>query len=102
MNDIKTNIVNKFHHHPHKIDFILSYVLKLAIDKTRLVEIELQADKDKLIADNWELKRWFWSFIENAVVLHTDYIEVDKRLLTDFDVNLIVKSLKGYGVEIRI
>jgi len=102
MIDIKKNIVGKFHRFPHKPDFILSYALALAIDKEAIGQEENQKIADALIAENWELKRWFWSFLDNAVVLHTSLIEVREVLLEDFDVNLIVKTLKGSGVTIVI
>jgi len=106
VNDImdvsKKNIVGKFHRNCHTVDFILAYIIQLNAFDEVMNDVEDQKDKDKVIASSWSFKRWFWSFIENAVVLHTTLIEVKAELLENYDVDLIIKTLKSFGVRIVV
>lgn len=98
----KKDIVTAFMKEPHSISFAKIFRDYLRDLGVRKVETKDPNIRDKYIVDEWELKRWFWSFLENAVALHTQTITVNKEDLTDYDIALIVKSLKGMKVNVKV
>lgn len=94
-------IISLFLKHPHNILFIKSFSEKLKLFREEIKQKNFIFEKDAVRKNEWEFKRWFWSFLEHAVPHHTHYILVTKEDLLDYDVALIVKSLKSFKVEIR-
>ena len=97
----KRLISNQFFLQTHKVDFILIFISTLAVIKKAIDKAMNQESINKIIANEWEFKRWFWSFLENAVIQHTKTIHVERKLLEQYDVKLITNSLKSLGVEIK-
>jgi len=98
---LNKTIVSQFRKEPHQVLFIESFSKALENFRCAIAASELEQNKDDYRRQEWEFKRWFWSFLENAVPHHTKTIHVTKEQLQNYDVALIVKSLKSFGVEIK-
>lgn len=94
-------IIDRFRKEPHQVDFIVEFSKALADFRDAIEASKIEQNKDDYRRQEWEFKRWFWSFLENAVPLHTKTIHVTKEQLQNYDVALVVKSLKSFGVEIK-
>lgn len=96
-----TNIIALFRKEPHQVNFIIEFSKALEENREVINGCHTEAQRDYFRRQDWEFKRWFWSFLENAVPLHTKTIHVTKAQLQNYDVALVVKSLKSFGVEIK-
>ena len=94
-------IVSQFRTEPCRASFILLFVKKLDEFRDKIKEAPTEKERDTWRRWEWEFKRWFWSFLENAVALHTTHISVTELEIQNYDVALIIKSLKSLGVTIK-
>lgn len=101
IDDIKLEIVAAFNKDKHSVQFIKLYEKQLDIFREKLKVEPKGVVRRMLLNYEWEFKRWFWSFIENAVVHHTHTLTIDKNKGISYDLELVLKSLKGLGVSIK-
>lgn len=94
-------IVTQFRAEPYSASFILLFVKKLDEFRSKIKEASTEKERDTWRRWEWEFKRWFWSFLENAAALHTHIIHVSHEEIQGYDVALIIKSLKSLGVTIK-
>lgn len=103
-----TEIVNKWMQKITCGDFLLDYADQLTTfraAKNHATKYKNYAMRDKIMRDEWQFKRWFWSFMESVVPGYTHRLEfnIDEAgVNSNFDLRYAVRAFQNDELTIVV